>query len=239
MNRLAATITCDLRLQFRNGFYYAALVVTALAALLLLRLPGEVLAQWLHRLLPALIVNNLLINTFYFVGGLVLLEQGEGTLRAQAVTPLRAGEYLASKVGTLLLLSLLENLILVWLVARGAFSPGWLLAAITLAAAFYTLSGFAVVVRYDGMNEYLLPSFLIVTALALPLLPYFGIGDTPWIHALSYLHPLQPVMLLLQGTFRPLPLWQSGYALVAGSLWACVAALAARRAYRRIALQGV
>lgn len=238
MKRLAATFYWDVQLQYRNGFYYAAVVVTVLTALLLTRIPVGPGAQWLFRLLPALIVNNLLINTFYFVGGLVLLEKGEGTLEAQVVTPLRAGEYLGAKVGTLLLLSLLENVLLTWLVAGSAFSVPLLVIAITLAAGFYTLAGFALVARYESMNEYLLPSLLFATLLALPLLPYFGVGDVTLIRALAYLHPLQPALLLLEAAFRPLPSWQTVYGLLAGTLWLAVGALSARNAYQRFVVEG-
>lgn len=239
MKRFFATFICDIKVQYRNGFYYAALVVTALAALLVYRFPAGAQGLWLNRLLPAIIVNNLLINTFYFVGGLVLLEKGEGTLEAQVVTPLRAGEYLGAKVGTLLLLSLLENLVLTWLVARGAFSTLPLVAGITLAAGFYTLAGFALVIRYAGMNEYLLPSLLLITLLALPLLPYFGVANFSWVKAVVYLHPLQPVLVLLQAAFHSAPSAHIAYGLVAGSLWAGGAAFLARRSYRRFVVEGI
>ena len=239
MKRFFATFICDVQVQYRNGFYYAALVVTALAAVLLYRFPAGAQGLWLPRVLPAIIINNLLINTFYFVGGLVLLEKGEGTLEAQVVTPLRAGEYLGAKVGTLLLLSLLENVALAWLVARGAFSTPLLVVGIALAAGFYTLIGFAFVIRYAGMNEYLLPSLLLITLLALPLLPYFGVADLSWVRALAYLHPLQPVLALLQAAFHSAPSAQIAYGLVAGSLWAGVAASLAGRAYRRFVVEAV
>lgn len=239
MKRLAATFLCDVRLQYRNGFYYAAAVVTALAGLLLARLAAGTQDGLVAWLLPAVIVNNLLINTFYFVGGLVLLEKGEGTLEAQVVSPLRASEYLGAKVGTLLLLSLVENVSLAWLVAGPDLSLPALVAAISLAAGFYTLAGFAIVARYESLNEYLLPSFLFISLLALPLLPYFGIGTAPWIQRAAYLHPLQPVLLLLQGGFGPLATGESAYVLLAGSLWLGVAAWAAHQAYERFIVRGI
>ena len=74
---------------------------------------------------------------------------------------------------------------------------------------------------------------LFITLLSLPLLPYFGIGTHPWVQKIVYLHPLQPPLLLLQAGFTRLAPWQSGYALVAGTLWLAVAAWAARHAYQR------
>jgi fluoroquinolone transport system permease protein len=87
MKRLLATVRCDAQLQLRNGFYYATAFVVLIWSLVLLRLP-DLDFGWL---LPALVAGNLLLNTFYFVGGLVLLEKDEGTLEARTVTPLRTG----------------------------------------------------------------------------------------------------------------------------------------------------
>jgi fluoroquinolone transport system permease protein len=113
MKRLLAALGCDARLQFRNGFYYAAALVAGVMAVGL----GQ-LGRWLPGinlgwLAPGFIVSNMLLGTFYFMGGLVLLEKGEGTLEAQVVTPLRSREYLASKVITLAGLALVENLVIV------------------------------------------------------------------------------------------------------------------------------
>ena len=87
MRRLAAALACDARLQYRNGFYAAAAFV-AVALVLLLRWVPQGYLGWL---MPALVLTNMQVNTFYFVGGLVLLEKGEGSLEALVVTPAAAG----------------------------------------------------------------------------------------------------------------------------------------------------
>ncbi|MDX1414924.1 MAG: hypothetical protein R3293_12085, partial [Candidatus Promineifilaceae bacterium] len=100
MTRLASSMKWDARLQWRNGFYYAALIVIIVWTLLLSQIPNTLASigsSSLAWLLPAAVLGNLLIGTFYFMGGLLLLEKGEGTLEAQIVTPLRSSEYLISK----------------------------------------------------------------------------------------------------------------------------------------------
>ena len=62
MNRLRHTILWDIRLQFRNGFYYAALIMGLFLVLIGWQI-DQTLLLWL---LPALIVNNLIIGTFFF-----------------------------------------------------------------------------------------------------------------------------------------------------------------------------
>jgi fluoroquinolone transport system permease protein len=88
MRRLAAGLVCEVRLQHRNGFYWAVAFVMAFWMMVATQLPA---LDWV-RLLPVVVLNNLLITAFFFVGGLVLLEQAEGSLQARMVTPLRPGE---------------------------------------------------------------------------------------------------------------------------------------------------
>lgn len=148
MSRLAATIKTDVRIQFRNGFYFATVFVVAFSIVLLRWLPPDVAIL----ILPVVIVENVLVNTFYFVSGLLLLERVEGTFVAQSVTPLRDDEYVAAKLVTLTALSLAESL----LIAVAVFGiDAWLVpmaAAIALAAVLFCLVGIGLVVRYDSIK---------------------------------------------------------------------------------------
>jgi hypothetical protein len=64
MNRLFATIRCDLRLQLRNGFYYATAFVVAVYALGLSQLRTAGAQLNLAWLLPAVALNNLMNTSF-------------------------------------------------------------------------------------------------------------------------------------------------------------------------------
>jgi hypothetical protein len=50
---------------------------------------------------PAILMINLQITTFFFVAGLILLERDEGTLAALAVSPLSASGYLVMRTFSL------------------------------------------------------------------------------------------------------------------------------------------
>lgn len=226
MRRLAAALRCDIRIQYRNGFYAAAALVAAFWMLGLSRLPDAALA----RLLPPFLLSNLMINTFYFVAGQVLLEKDEGSLSMIDVTPLRPHEYLASKVGTLAFLSALESL----LIALAACGPGFrippFLAGIAAASALLTLAGFIVVSRYDSINAFLMPSALVVLAFAPPFLPYFGFAESRWM----FLHPLQAPLTLLRAAFETRPALEIAYGLAWSGLWAAAALLLCKRALVRM-----
>ncbi|MCL5998697.1 MAG: ABC transporter permease [Chloroflexi bacterium] len=231
--RLLSTLWWDVRLQFRNGFYYAVAFVLVFWVVLVSQLR---MLDW-ALLLPLLMLGNLIISTFYFIGGLVLLEKGEGTLEAQIVTPLRTWEYLTSKVISLTLLTLIENLV----IALVTYGPGFavlpLLLGVAAASAFYVLAGFVAVAGYDSINEYLFPSLPYALFFMLPALDYLGI----WKSGLFYLHPLQAPLLLMQAAFRPVEAGQWIYALSYSLVWIGVVYVLSRRAFHRfiIAKEGV
>lgn len=224
MSRLAATIKTDVRIQFRNGFYVATALVVGFSILLLRWLPADVAML----ILPVVILENVLMNTFYFVSGLLLLERVEGTFVAQSVTPLRDDEYLASKLATLTGLSLAESLLIA--VAVFGFDV-WLIAmavGIALAAALFCLAGVGLVVRYDSINEFLLPSVLYTSLLTLPILGIFGVLPAAWFLP----HPIQGPLSLMQIDGTPtagLLAYAIGYPI----LWIVPAYLWSRRALGR------
>lgn len=211
MKRLAHTLLLDIQLQFRNGFYYASLFVVAVAGTLLRQVPSERLAG----LMGVILFGNLAVNTFYFVSGLVLLEKDEATLTALAVSPLRAREYLASKLITLSALSLVESSLILLI---GYTQPVAILpfaAGLLVASLIYTLFGLLVIVRYRSINEFLMPSVVFTGLLSIPIFPVLmQYGGWP-----AYIHPMQAPLLLLQAGFTPLPAWNLAYGLLYGLVW--------------------
>jgi fluoroquinolone transport system permease protein len=232
MKRLSATIRCDVRLQLRNGFYYATLFVLAIYALGLSQMSLASARSALAWLLPAMLLNNLAITTFYFVAGLVLLEKAEGSLEAQIVTPLRAGEYLASKVLTLTALAVFYNLVVAFLVVGFDVAVLPLAVGVALAAAIYVLFGFVAVARYDSINEFLLPSTLYIAPLLLPL-AYVAGWDSP----LLLLHPMQAPVALMRVALGQAPGWQAIYGVLYGGLWVGLAYALCRRSFRRFVVE--
>src|SRR5690349_16680714 len=97
--RLLATLQLDARIQVRNGFYAASAFLIVIMTALLLQIPRENIDVAL--ITPGFVVVNLIVTTFYFVAGLVMLEKSEGVLSGLVVSPLRPAEYLASKALTL------------------------------------------------------------------------------------------------------------------------------------------
>lgn len=213
MSRLIATIRWEITLQWRNGFYAATAFVAAFWAALLLRAGGALDLRWL---LPPLLVGNLLIGTFFFLGALVLLERGEDTPQALAVTPLRQGEHLASKVVTLTLLALAESLALTPLLAGWDLRWPLLIAGLALAALIYCLAGRIAVGRHTEISAYLPPAGLYAALLWVPLLAYMA-GWRPWP---LLLHPLSGPLALVELAAGLTAPWWTPYSVAASLAWA-------------------
>ncbi|WP_420630666.1 ABC transporter permease [Candidatus Leptofilum sp.] len=211
MTRLQTAVRWEMRLQFRHGFYYAAAFIAVIMTIVLWQFPRAELPT----ILPLFVLGNMTIGTFYFLAGLVLLEKGDGVLEGLIVSPLRQSEYLAAKVISLTLLTLMENVVIVTAVYGLNYNLLLLLLGLGLMASFNVLFGFIAVARYDSINRFLMPSVLITMALTLPLLDYLGLWHSP----LLYLHPVQATLLLLKGAFQPIAGWQMVYGVLYAALW--------------------
>jgi fluoroquinolone transport system permease protein len=231
MTRIYSTLYWSVIQQARNGFYFATLFVALIWLALLLPL-AAVAGPAQPLLIVGFAALNPTITCFYFVGALVLLAKGEGSLGALAVTPLRPGEYLAVQALLLATLATLETLVILVPVFGPGFGPT-LVVGLLLLGALYTLIGYAAAVRYDSLNAYLLPSMLVVVLLLLPLLELIGLLSSP----LFWLHPAQPALFLLRSGVEPVAVWQVTLAAVLAVVWLVPAYLLARWAHRKAMLR--
>ena len=131
--------------QARNGFYWASAFLIIVISALLLSVPESARANsalWV----PAILVINLQITTFFFVAGLMLLERDEGTLNALAVSPLSPSGYLATRTVSLTALAAAETIAIVW-IGFGT-SGAWLLITGGTAALGVIYTGFGAAVAH-------------------------------------------------------------------------------------------
>ena len=105
--------------------------------------------------MPLAVLGGVSLTTVFLVGVLLLLERGEGTLEVVLVSPLRPGEYLASKLITLTVLALVESAIIAIIAYGLGFSFGWLVIAVVMRASMGVAVGVAVGVRYRSITHFL------------------------------------------------------------------------------------
>ena len=226
MSAFATAVRWDVVVQARNGFYWATGFLVFVVGGLLLALPESArsnVGAWV----PALLVVNLPITTFFFVTGLMLLERDEGTLTALALSPLSAGGYLAARITTLTALAALETLAVVWIAFGTAGSWLPILAGTAALGVIYTCVGVVMACRYRSVNALLLPASWVVSLLLLPLLEHFGLAP----RQLFLLHPVEPALILLRAGYVAQDSGLVIFGVAASLLWGT---LAFRWALRRL-----
>jgi len=197
MTRLAASLYWQVIYQHRNGFYVASVVTVAMLVGLLSALPANIDLATKQVAVAVFTIFAVQITTFFFVGGILLLERGEGVLSAFAVSPLPPGEYLFARVVTLSALATVETLVI-----GAAITGASLDVALFVAGAFglsiiFSCFGFAFFARYTGLNEALLPSVLATIVLSLPAIAL----ASPAPFVAWNLHPTHGAMQLVAVAF--------------------------------------
>ena len=81
--------------------------------------------------------------------------------------------------------------------------------------------------RYDALNEYIMPAMGVVVVLELPSFVYFGLPQ----NFLLYLLPTQGPLLLLQWAFAPLEGWKLAYGILGSAAFIVAGYVLARRAF--------
>lgn len=189
--RFAAALRFDIRFQVRHGFYAVYAVVTLLYILVLRALPEQVRDV----LLPVVVFTDPALLGLIFIGAIVLLEKEERTLESLFVTPLRLGEYLASRLLSLGLLSVSSSTAIVVGVTGRLPVPHLFFPGVLLTAGIFTLLGFAVAARVRSFNEFIFAAAGVMLPACVPLVDHFGLVHSP----LFYIFPTRASLLLIRG----------------------------------------
>lgn len=171
MSKVAHLIRWNVVLQIRSHLYTATLVTTAFLCSVALLVPWEPLPV---ELTAILVFTDPAVIGLSFVGGFVLMERGQNTLAALAVTPLSGRTYILAMVASFTLLGALAGTAVAWVATGGRFDAAMLALALLLSNAVAVLVGFALVARARSVNAFL--AYLSVAAFldSLPLVGYLG-----------------------------------------------------------------
>lgn len=229
MTAILHALRWDVIVQARNGFYWASVFLIIVISALLLAVPETARANpavWV----PAILVINLQITTFFFVAGLMLLERDEGTLNALAVSPLSPSGYLAMRTLSLTGLAAAETIAIVWIGFGAGGSWPLILAGTAALGVIYTGFGAAIATRYESVNALLLPASAFVALLLLPLLPHFGLAPgLPF-----FLHPLEPPMALIRAGYGAMDRVEVAFGMFGSLGWSAMAFVWGRNRVRAL-----
>ncbi|WP_442604002.1 fluoroquinolone export ABC transporter permease subunit [Paenibacillus sp. KN14-4R] len=223
--RLRSALIYDIKLQFRHGFYYAYVLISAFYIGLLHVLPADY-----KEIVEVMITfSDPSMLGFFFIGGLVLLEKGQNIHDNLFVTPYKPEEYLISKTLSLTLLSVVTSYV-VYVSSFGfGTNPLLFLASVMLTSIIFTLIGLGVAVRCKTINGFFVTSSLYSFVLILPVLETVGLWSTP----LFTILPAKASLLLLGSAFHTISTAEIIYSFCMLLAWCGIAFVWTRYSFRK------
>lgn len=138
------------RFQGRYGFYFLYGFLTVLYVILLLSLPET----WKTTAASILIFSDPAAMGLFFMGAIVLLEKSQRVTSYFAISPLRAFEYVLSKVLSLSLTGVLVAVVLAVTADCAAFFQ--VLIGTFLSSVLFTLLGLIIATKIRSLNQFLI-----------------------------------------------------------------------------------
>jgi fluoroquinolone transport system permease protein len=194
MTRLATALRLELTLQVRQKFLHAGIFSGLMWLAVLLPMPQHLrpVAE------PYVLVGDIAIIGFFFVGGAVFFEKQERTLGAIISTPLRFWEYLAAKLTVLLLISLFVAIAVATIADGFTYHPLPLVTGVVLGTLLMLVVGFITSLPFTSVTDWFLAATIPLTIMLVPpLVHYSGLWPNPVLYAI----PTQGPMLLLGAAF--------------------------------------
>ncbi|WP_349667161.1 hypothetical protein [Lacrimispora sp.] len=163
----------DVRYQVKYGFYFLYAFITTIYIAILFVVPGE----YKKTVASIIILTDPAMLGTFFIGGIWLLEKGEGLHDYWSISPLRPVEYILSKAVSLSVISTLAGCLIVLIGVREQADFFTLGISIFVGSMVFTSFGLFIASYARSVNHYM----ILVTPLELfvalpPILAAFGLS---------------------------------------------------------------
>lgn len=225
---MVKALRLEVTLQVRQKFLHAAVFsgLIWLAVLLPMSERLRLIAE------PYILLGDIAIIGFFFIGGSVFFEKQERTLSAAISTPLRFWEYLTAKVVVLCLVSLSVALAVVSAAHGLAYRLVPLMIGVVLGTLLMLLVGFITSLPFDSVSDWFISATIPLAVMSgLPVLHSAGVWPNPMLHLI----PTQGPLMLLGEAFGQVALgpWQLIYAVTYPIVCVAVLSWAAKALFGR------
>lgn len=188
--KLMGLLRGDLRFQYRYGFYFVYVLFSLLYVCLLSVFP----ASWRTNASILMIFSDPAALGLFFMGAIVLFEKSERVLDSLAVSPVRVHEYVASKLLSLSVISVLVALLLAFF--GGILkAPLVFISGVFLSSCFFSSLGLILAVRSATLNEFMLNTIPVEVVVMVPGFLYLFGWNPFWL----LLHPGAAAIEVLSG----------------------------------------
>jgi fluoroquinolone transport system permease protein len=160
----------DIKFQMKYGFYFVYAVLSILYIFLLHSLPES----FREKAAVIMILTDPATLGLFFIGAIVLLEKSQCVLNSLAVSPIKANEFILSKVLSLSIISTIVGIILA--LAADIRNIGYVIIGTFLGAAIFTLAGLIIASKISTLNQFIITTVPIeIIGLIPPLFYLFGV----------------------------------------------------------------
>ena len=154
----------DIRYQFKYGFYFLYTVISIVYIVILLFIPED----FLRPIASIIILTDPAALGFFFIGGMVLLERGEGLHSYYSISPATTKEYVLGKTLSLSLISTISGIAITAVAIRGEVNFVLLFLGLFLGSAVFTMFGLIVGTISKSLNQYFVIGVPVGIFLMLP-----------------------------------------------------------------------
>lgn len=171
--RYLTALVGDIRYQVKYGFYFLYAFISAVYVIVLFLCPFE----YRKAVASVIILTDPAMLGAFFIGGIWLLEKGEGLHSFWEVSPLKPMEYVLSKAVSLAIISTLAANVIAFAGLRAHVNYLTLSIGIFVGAMVFTLIGLLLASYALSVNHYMLIATLPLTVLLTPpIVAVFGIS---------------------------------------------------------------
>ena len=189
-----ALVFSDIRFQFRYGFYAIYLLFTLVYIGLLYALPDA----WRNDAALIMIFTDPAAMGLFFMGAIVLFEKNEHVLDSIAISPVKAADYVISK---LLSISLISTLVAGMIGASAGVLqfPLQFFVSVFLCSCLFSALGLIAACKIKTLNQFLLVTVPIEVLTVIPALLWMF-----WLKSdIFLLHPGASMLMLCSGKGIP------------------------------------
>lgn len=210
--RLLSATWSDIRFQIKHGFFLVYVVITIMYLIILSFLPENIF----NVALPLVVFSDPSVLGLFFIGGIILLEKGQGVLMVLVVSPLRSQEYILAKVISLAFISVLAAFAITFFSHYPTVNWLLLLMATILTSAMFTLVGIMINAGCNTVNQYMLKTIPYMLLFTLPCFSLIWFPHS-WLFSLF---PSVAALKLMMGAYHGIS-WYEAFALTVYLLGIC------------------
>ena len=171
--RFLSAFVNDMRYQMKYGFYFLYGFISAIYIAVLLMCPLE----YRKSVASVIVLTDPAMLGAFFIGGIWLLEKGEGLHGFWGISPLKPIEYILSKAVSLAIISTLAANIIVLVGLRENTNYLMLSISIFIGGMVFTIIGLLLASYARSVNQYMLIASLPLTLLLTPaIVAPFGLS---------------------------------------------------------------